>query len=761
MKIKLLATLASVLLTGTMLAQNSFTAEGASRHMLENVTINPDKQPRKPVAKQKNVTTSSEDMLTPRSMKITSMQKVAELDGSPVKPLANGNIYNIEGQYTLTIGDYYNGNQSKGVIDISVTISYDPSDGYYWIEEDNENYFFSPVPFNFNNDKLSFFQVRIGEIWVSYNQYFCLFTPFYYSWSLNDAVIQSTMTASFDKTNGVITFPEDNGFEWAAYTNRNYTGFAGTFEVFDVIKGKQKGEGQPAPTETWNNIGTAVFMDGWLLPGYSVDQKNIENWYEVPVQQSSDNPNKYRLVDPYKYGLLATTGTNTSRSTGYIVFDVSDPDHVLFDTNTEAGYTDLRSNLGVVYCYDLLSWAMAYLNCSMEVAMGRLTQPVPYTTYRYGVVDLNSAVRNGDVVYASVFGDQTDNIAGKSWVGCDMTGRIILPEGVGLGFINNTARVSNISDKTATVSFDFKSYHLTSAHKVYVNFSDGKGYNQSYVIDGSTHADVNLEGLQPLTRYTMTLTLDAKSGNSTVATSFPTTVTFTTLEEIVIPEPEIDAPTYVMVGSGDTIDLSSYFAEVEVAAWTSTHQDIATVANGIVTGEEYGEATVTAKNAKGEELASIKVFVCPVLTVLYPEGVETSHLVAYNSPIDVKLVPTDGWKVNTATIEGLDITTQVDDDNHLISNLTVKDDILINVVTASTANPTWADKIRISVHNRMVYITGVEILDNVNITNYKGDFTVYDWNIKEIPFSEGGVFRITITNYEKQEDAYFMMVVTM
>ena len=755
MKIKLLATLASVLLAGSMLAQNLSVSEDVSR--LEHTNPTRFIQLSTSPVKHRTPTSTVGKMTAVANTTINSMQKVAELDGSPVKTLANGDVYTIEGKYIIYINDCYDEN---GAFDTSLnaTIVYDSSAGHYWIKEESDgyNWFTSDVPFNFSNNTLTFFENNIGAQRDGRDTYYVKFTPFVYSYRPAGIYSQSTMSVPFDPSTGVFSFQSDTGFAWEAYSTSTYSedDFVAFWQIFDVYRGAH----EPMAAETWNNVGTAVFMDGWLLPGYSVDQKDIENWYEVPVEQSSNNPNKYRLVNPYKYGILATTGTNTSKSTGYIVFDVSDPDHVLFDTNTEAGYTDIPSNIRSLYCYDILSWAMASLNASAEEAMGRLLQPVPFTTYRYGVVDLNSVVRDGNLVYAAVFGDHTGNLAGKSWVGCDMTGRIILPDGVGLGFINNTSRVSNISDKTAIVSFDFKSYHLTSAHKVYVNFSDGKGYSKRVQVSG-THADAELTDLQPLTSYTMTITLEAKSGNSTVATSFPTTVTFTTLEEIVLPDPEIDAPAFVMVAPYETVDLTSYFSEVEVAAWTTADEDIAAVEAGKVIGQNYGETTVTATRPKGGEWASIKVLVCPSLTVLYPEGVETTHLVGYGSPIDVKLGANDGWRVCTASVDGRDITDQVETNaGWLLSNMAVTHDTTVNIVTAKTTNPSWADTIRIIVDGRDVSITGADTQDNVVITNYKDEKTVYDWNVKEIPFQEGGVFNVKITKNGSGE-AYFRIVI--
>ena len=94
MKIKLLATLASVLLAGSMLAQNLSVSEGVSR--LEHTNPNRLMQLSTSPVKHRTSTSTVGKMTAVSNNTISSMQKVAELDGSPVKSLANGDVYTIE-----------------------------------------------------------------------------------------------------------------------------------------------------------------------------------------------------------------------------------------------------------------------------------------------------------------------------------------------------------------------------------------------------------------------------------------------------------------------------------------------------------------------------------------------------------------------------------------------------------------------------------------------------------------------------------------
>lgn len=466
MKIKLLATLASVLMVGSMFAQTPSISEGTSRRTLECANQNRLHQLSSTHVKHHPANTTAGKMTATSNTTINAMQKVAELDGSPIITLANGDVYTIEGQYIIYICDTYY-NDSQGDTSLKANITYDSSDGQYWIKEETDGYhwFTSDVPFTFSNNTLTFSEMGIGR----QSGYYVKFSPFTYSSRNKEISAQSTMSVPFDPSTGVFSFNSDSGFGWFAYSNSLYTNLAGYWQLFNVYRGAH--------------------------------------------------------------------------------------------------------------------------------------EPMP-----------------------------------------------------------------------------------------------------------------------------------------------------------AVPDPEVNAPAYVMVGIDETIDLTSYFAEVEVAGWTTSESNVATVSGGVVTGKNYGEATVTATRSQGGEWGSVKVLVCPEVTVLYPEGVETKHLVGYGSPIDILLAASDGWRVCTASVEGHDITTQIDESGRLLSNMTVNDDTLVNIVTAKTSNPQWADKIRIVVDDRNVNVKGTTESDNICITNYRDTKRVYDWNNPEIPFSEGGVYNVKITNAAGSE-AYFRVVI--
>lgn len=213
---------------------------------------------------------------------------------------------------------------------------------------------------------------------------------------------------------GKITFPADHGLSWVAYTDENYSQRGGYLEVFDILE-LTKGSGGNADQGNWTSIGNATFMDGWVCPGFDIDQTNPANHYEVELQQNDDNKNLYRLVDPYK-GKSPVAQYNESTKTGYIQFDVTDPDHVVFAA-VEAGFANEEQGISKFYCLNTLAYAMGYFQVSADEVISQLGNQLPYTTFKDGVVTL-SAMPSTEYRYINdaCFGIQGDIYGGYSWI---------------------------------------------------------------------------------------------------------------------------------------------------------------------------------------------------------------------------------------------------------------------------------------------------------------------------------------------------------
>lgn len=192
-----------------------------------------------------------------------------------------------------------------------------------------------------------------------------------------------------------------------------------------------------AADEDWIDIGKATFMDGWVLPAFSIDQTRESNWYEVSMQQSALNENVYRLVDPYQAGPAAEH--NESKNKGYIVFDISDPKHVVVNWDlVEAGFANSDLGISNLYCYNTLTYFGNYLykGYSPKEIVDVVGNQMAYTVYADGVVTLGKYVDPDPEFsyeyYDAKFGTQENPAAGRGWQNAagkvaNMTTKIFFP----------------------------------------------------------------------------------------------------------------------------------------------------------------------------------------------------------------------------------------------------------------------------------------------------------------------------------------------
>lgn len=165
-----------------------------------------------------------------------------------------------------------------------------------------------------------------------------------------------------------------------------------------------------APNEGWTKLGDAMFQEGYMMPVFIKDQTIRANWYAVELQQNESNPNIYRLVDPY-HGNYPLADANECSRTGYIQFDVTDPDHVVFDI-VPAGFAFSPLGIGQLYCYNQLTWRMMDENASASDIIEKYGDTIPYTTFKDGIVTLG---RNDEYIDAC-FGAPGNISGGMIWV---------------------------------------------------------------------------------------------------------------------------------------------------------------------------------------------------------------------------------------------------------------------------------------------------------------------------------------------------------
>lgn len=190
------------------------------------------------------------------------------------------------------------------------------------------------------------------------------------------------------------------------------------------------------PNEGWTSLGEADFTDGWVLPMFNIDQ--TESVYKVELQQNNDNKDLYRLVDPY-HGNFPQKEYNECNKAGYIQFNVSDPDHVVFEP-VESGFAYSAAGITKFYCLNTLTYyigsfaAMGYPFSAEEVVQ-MLGEEAAYTTFKDGVVSLTSYIDPEDgEIYDACFGIQGSIYGGYGWTPEDetheapsMEARIVFP----------------------------------------------------------------------------------------------------------------------------------------------------------------------------------------------------------------------------------------------------------------------------------------------------------------------------------------------
>lgn len=123
--------------------------------------------------------------------------------------------------------------------------------------------------------------------------------------------------------NGVLKFPEKALLiAMANYQNGNFY-YANTNGKFRILF--PGAEEEADPDDVWESIGMGQYTDVLICPFYGGDP---ETW-SVEVEQYKKDPNLYRMVNPYKDGVMPD-GWNYDGDK-YLVFDATDPQCVLVE----------------------------------------------------------------------------------------------------------------------------------------------------------------------------------------------------------------------------------------------------------------------------------------------------------------------------------------------------------------------------------------------------------------------------------------------
>lgn len=291
----------------------------------------------------------------------------------------------IEGDWLFQMGSYFNDPIGifnvpylAQIIDGDVIMFYSDSQAYYPMAT-----LFTPAKseLQFMREQIATAQLDgVGKVYIFQE-------PFIYDFTTDNADMQN-ITGVYNQEAGTISFAPNAGIAWSAFISESATDADFVGYINNLILEGAKSEDAIEKENTWINAGTATLMDGWVLPGAGIDQTLPENQYDVPLEVNMANDNLFRLVNPYQYGPAAEL--NTSEETGYIVFDVSDPDHVMFK-KANAGFA--TNGIPAIYCYNNSGYYYNYVLSlfGMELSPTEAAQYAgePYTTYKDGIITLS------------------------------------------------------------------------------------------------------------------------------------------------------------------------------------------------------------------------------------------------------------------------------------------------------------------------------------------------------------------------------------
>ena len=287
----------------------------------------------------------------------------------------------LEGSWTFILGENYFEN-SAGFISYEFEAEADENNMLTFTSEDHYDL---KAKYSPKTHSLRFgrrFICQDGDLYI-YQE------PFSYD-TEGAKIEKKTVFGYYSEYERAIIFDDNLGVAITAYGDRAGTDFKGYYDMVDLTVALL-----PQPDQ-WKSIGMATFTDGWLVPAFG--DSAMENTYQVPAEQNVENENIYRLVNPYKYGPLAET--NTCEKDGYIVFDVTDPGHVVFKL-ADAGYSNPERRCSSLFVFNHMG-SLVFINpyYTKEEIIKEFGGEFAVTTFSGGVVNFDSTSSTPDVSFA-------------------------------------------------------------------------------------------------------------------------------------------------------------------------------------------------------------------------------------------------------------------------------------------------------------------------------------------------------------------------
>ena len=135
----------------------------------------------------------------------------------------------------------------------------------------------------------------------------------------------------------------------------------------------------------------------------------------------------------------------------------------------------------------------------------------------------------------------------------------------------------------------------------------------------------------------------------------------------------------------------------------------------------------------------------PVLTIAYPEGGVVKQKVDNGTILELQIVPSNGWKCNSVTFNGVDVTNKLDvDGNYNTPSITADSQLnIVFVKDNSSVTNTFDNNIKVCICGNSVTILGADEFADVEICNTSG-INVYNGIEKSITLDANNIYILTV-----------------
>ena len=450
----------------------------------------------------------------------------ASLLNTPAGATAQSSGYSMEGEWLFKMYGYF--------LETDMNVNFYGmlvGDTFLMVSYDSYIY---PLKgkFDSSNNTLTITKEYVGRDWRGRYVFIFPWVP-----KSKGGVEPGDITAQYDPATGVLTFPEGVMISWIDYADPEGTqDVYDEGEWYDIYSAKRSGDLDKEKPENWTSLGNATLIDGWISPRLFIDQTRKENWLHPELLQYSKKKNIYRLVNPFNEGEPGKR--NDCQNTGYIEFDVTDPNHVVFN-RIDAGWTCREIGINKFYAYNIIGYYMQDLRESGEnwetaqqFLMAYNNPDLPYTTFKDNVVDLGAMLYAGELVYDANFGNEIYTAGGSMWIGFNMRSKIYFPDArlnePQIDFDGNPSVTYNSDSHCANISLEFKTENKPDDSYVFVMVTDnktGRNVARKYVKTGNS-CSFTLDNVELDNNYTIVARIEGNL-SEVITNSVPFTFSFT------------------------------------------------------------------------------------------------------------------------------------------------------------------------------------------------------------------------------------------